>query len=61
MLPTRDGRRLYTSLWGHGSVTVVDPDARKIVAEWPVGGEIFNPGEGAAFVLVRDVIVYRER
>jgi DNA-binding beta-propeller fold protein YncE len=36
MLPTRDGRRLYTSLWGHGSVTVVDPDARKIVAEWPV-------------------------
>ncbi len=36
MLPTHDGRRLYASLWGRGTVTVIDPGSRTIVAEWPL-------------------------
>jgi DNA-binding beta-propeller fold protein YncE len=35
--PTRDGRRLYVSLWGHGGVAVVDLDSRKVANVWRVG------------------------
>ena len=37
VLPTRDGRRLYVSLWGHGGVAVIDPAARSVAGIWPVG------------------------
>ena len=37
VLPTRDGQRLYASLWGDGSVAVIDLPKRKTTAVWPVG------------------------
>ncbi|HEV3418261.1 MAG TPA: bifunctional YncE family protein/alkaline phosphatase family protein [Pirellulales bacterium] len=37
VLPTRDGHRLYASLWGQGSVAVIDPAAKTVMATWPVG------------------------
>ena len=37
ILPTRDGQRLYVSLWGHGGVAVIDLADRKVADVWPVG------------------------
>ncbi len=37
VLPTRDSKRLYVSLWGGGAVAKIDPLARKVDAVWPVG------------------------
>ena len=35
LLPSRDGGRLYVSLWGAGAVAVVDLKAWKVIATWP--------------------------
>ncbi len=37
VLPTRDGKRLYASLWGDGGVAAIDLAAKKTAAVWPVG------------------------
>jgi YVTN family beta-propeller protein len=37
VLPSRDGKMAYVSLWGGGAVAVLDTAAKKIVATWPVG------------------------
>ena len=37
VLPTRDGQRLYVSLWGQSTIAVVDLSAWKVTATWPAG------------------------
>jgi DNA-binding beta-propeller fold protein YncE len=37
VLPSRDGRRLYVSLWGQSAVAVVDLAAWRVEKTWPTG------------------------
>ncbi len=37
VLPSRDGRRLYVSLWGQSAVAVVDLAAWRMESTWPTG------------------------
>jgi len=34
---SKDGTRLYVSLWGSGSVRVIDPDTRRACLDFPIG------------------------
>ncbi|HEX4000377.1 MAG TPA: alkaline phosphatase family protein [Pirellulales bacterium] len=36
IVPSRDGRRLFVSLWGKSTVAVVDAQAWKVISEWPI-------------------------
>jgi DNA-binding beta-propeller fold protein YncE len=35
VLPAKDGKRLFVSLWGAGAVAVIDPAAGKLEGTWP--------------------------